>query len=186
MGKDAFDVSKAISPVALIQHFNDHRIPLVLIGAKACNVLGSSRLSGDMDWAARIVDADQIIDLMYELDYRMPLSVDSNQNVTWAEKKTVAKNYANRAKLGALNFYLRDEQGEVIDQIDFVFENPVPFAILKRDAAIVSENPRLACASVDHLIQMKEKRIAEGKGKDTDHTDIQFLQKVKSKKKGGK
>lgn len=182
MGKTAFSLVTPVSPVALIQHFNEHRVPLVLIGAKACNVLGSSRLSGDMDWAARIVDADKIIELMYELGYRLPVSVDSRKNVHWAETVAAAKNYANRARLGALNFYLRDEQGEAVDQIDFVFENPIPFAILKRDAKIVSVDPRLACASVDHLIRMKEKRISEGKGKETDMTDLAFLRGLKAKK----
>lgn len=166
---------KAIPALELVRKLNAAKIPVVLIGAKAVNILGSSRLSADMDWAARILDADRIIDLMYGIGYRLPVRILKDESVQWAKSAAQARKHASRAKLGALNFYLLDERGDAVDQIDFVFENPVPFAMLQRDARIVSKDPALASASAAHLIRMKEARIAKGDGKATDEADLAFL-----------
>lgn len=174
---------KKVSAVELVRKLERAKIPVVLIGAKAVNVLGSSRLSADMDWGARILDADKIIDLMYAQGYLIPTKVLSGDRILWAKTADHAKAHVEREKSGALNFYLVDADGQAIDQIDFVFENPIPFAVLKRDANIICKNPKLASASVDHLIAMKEKRIADGKGKMTDEVDLAFLRELKQKKK---
>lgn len=158
------------------------RIPVVLIGAQAVKALGSPRESWDLDFAARNLDIDQIIDFMYGLGLRLPVATPEGRPIQWARSAGEAKKFVEREKSGALNFFITDESDNIVDQIDFVIDNPIPFAMLMRDADILSEEPALRRASIDHLITMKEKCLAN-RDKITDQVDLAFLRQLKAKAK---
>lgn len=153
----------------------DNDIPLVLIGAQALRVYGSSRESFDLDFAARTVDADPILELLYGFGYRLPVAVSADGNqASWATSAADARAIVEMEKRGALNLYFLD-QNAPLDQIDFMFDLPMPFARLKANARLIRETPPLYCASVQDLITLKEWRLASGMGSTADQLDLEFL-----------
>lgn len=159
-------------------------IPLVLIGAQAMRVLGSSRESLDIDFAIREVDVDAVIDALYAHGYRMPISVSSDGNsVQWAKDAQAASDAIVQDKRGALNMYFLDSDGDPIDQMDFVFDNPVPFARLYKYATSIRTDPEIRSASLHHLIIMKETRIKRGDAGPNDEIDLAFLRALEISKK---
>lgn len=166
----------------VLEELHKRRIPAILIGAQAVKVLGSSRESFDVDFAARIIDVDAIIDFMYALGFRLPMAAPEIGRVRWAKSAAAAKRFVEAAKAGALNFFITDADDQIVDQVDFVVDHPIPFARLSRDAVTLATDPLLKRASVDHLIAMKEKRIAAGQGKATDEADLAFLRELKRKR----
>jgi len=138
---------------------------------------GSARETYDVDYAARAIDIDKIISIMYENGFRIATKIIRNR-VLWAKTGRVASRFVEEGKKGALNFSITDGQGKIMESIDFVIENPIPFPFLTRDAT--RGNPPVA--SIDHLIRMKTKRLKEGKGSDSDRMDLVFLKGLKKKK----
>jgi hypothetical protein len=170
----------------VLEELFKRHIQTVLIGGLAVKVHGTPRMTEDMDLAARLVDMDTIVDMMYDLGYRLPTSAvdlpDGSQKITWAEDSRIAKSYAEKNKLGACNFHMTvsPDSDDVVDQVDFIFENPVPFSRIMGQAKLISETPPIRVACVLHLIAMKERRVADGKAGPNDECDLRFLRELQT------
>jgi len=165
--------------LAIITRLASSEIPLVLIGAQALRVLGSARESLDIDFAIREVDVDPVLDILYEYGYRLPVSVSPDgSSVVWANDVQSASDAILADRRGALNMYFLDDDKDPIDQMDFVFDNPVPFARLFKAARIIRTDPEIRSASAEHLIIMKETRLANGEGGPNDEVDLAFLRSL--------
>jgi hypothetical protein len=164
----------------IIAALTEKEIPAVMIGAQAMRFHGSSRESLDIDFAVRTVDVDAILELMYPLGYRLPIAVSpGGSRAVWAPAAEEAAACIEREKRGALNLYFLDASGAPVDQVDFVYDYPVPFAMLLARSLVVRENPELRCASVGDLVLMKESRLAQGQGGPADEADLAFLKKLR-------
>lgn len=140
-------------------------------------------MTEDLDLAARLIDADRIIEAMYALGYRMPTRVSSDgRRASWAKTPTQARRHAERMKLGSFHFFLVRGK-EILDQIDFIFENPVPFARLHQEAVRIQKKPEILVACLKHLRTMKQTRIARGEAGPADETDLAFIE-AQLRKKG--
>lgn len=164
---------------ALFTALSSAGIPFILIGAQALRFYGSPRNSYDIDFAIRTVDIDSVLEHAYQAGYRLPVRVDTDgSNPVWAKNAAAAGEIINREKRGALNLFFLNNEGYPVDQIDFVYDNPVPFAKLNRNAAPVNSNPPIRCASPADLLSMKEKRLQNGQGSNSDRMDVEFLHKL--------
>jgi hypothetical protein len=168
-------------PRVLLRRLKKAGVPVVLIGGKAMMVHGSPRVSIECDFAARTTDIDRIIEVLYAAGYRVPRSAEP---LRFSATAAAARAFAERGKVGALNFYLLDK-GEIVDQVDFVFEIPVPFPRLRRRAKILESYEDLPVASLEDLETMKEKRLRAGGGGPADRADLRFIRSRKGRSRRG-
>lgn len=180
-----------IKRLDIIKRITREKIPLVLIGGQAVNFHGYPRETTDVDFATRIIDVDKIIDIMYEFGFKLPRqSGKTPKEVRWIESSSEAKNFAEKHKLGSLNFYLLSEDyEEVIDNIDFIFDNPVPFARLYSDGIPLKGDVPIKVSSIEHLILMKEKSLKKREDRirgEVDKMDVVILRELLKRKEGEK
>jgi len=162
--------------MAILADLDTAGIPLVLSGAQALRIYGSKRETSGIEFAVREIDADTIIEILYKHGYRLPVRVDEASGIIeWAAACEDAQAAVAFDKRGALNMYLSGERHAMLDRIDFVFDNPVPFAILKKRARVIREQPELRCAAACDLKAILEKRVATGNGEESDAADLEFL-----------
>lgn len=166
----------------LLEQLTFRGIPAVLIGGTALRMYHSPRVTHDIDLAVRTLDVDTIIELMYEKNYCLIKSLDS-EFLEIAEDVTQAKIWVETEKPASLSFirntadidpkHIALENVDITSQVDFLFELGIPLMkLLKRSKTVVLGNISFQLASIEDLIVLKEQRADRST---TDDEDIRYL-----------
>lgn len=170
----------------LLKLIIEHDIDFVVVGGVALRLYNSPRVTHDIDIAARTLDLDKIIALMYENSYYLITRVKAD-TITIALTAAKAQQWVEQTRSGSISFVsLQSEpqQPEVhmqaIDlssQVDILFELGIPIMRLKENARLIQlQDISFRVASIDDLITLKEQRSDKSW---TDEQDIRYLKSLK-------
>ncbi|TFG61976.1 MAG: hypothetical protein E4H36_09070, partial [Spirochaetales bacterium] len=87
----------------LLKAFFEKDIPFVVIGGVAMRIYNSPRVTYDIDIAARILDSDAIVDLLYGRDYFIIEEV-TDKDVRIPISPQAALEWVEKTRTGALSF----------------------------------------------------------------------------------
>ena len=163
----------------------ENGIDFVVIGGVALRLYNSPRTTHDIDIAARTLDIDTIISLMYRNSYYLVTSVDED-SVSIALTAEKATHWPEQTKSGSISFVLLHtvpdrncvpmKHIDVSSQVDVLFELGVPIMRLKENAQVVTlQDFSFRVASIEDLIRLKEQRSDRTQ---TDEEDIRFLKSL--------
>jgi hypothetical protein len=150
-------------------------IPFVLIGGAALTAYGSTRVSLDTDLAIKSIDVDRVVDLAYRVGLQLVVGVDHEQHPRMATAPDLALAFIGRSRQGFMKFLSRELE------LDFVYDNPVPFMRLYAMSLEVSlEGTTVRLASLEHLKVMKVLSISARSDEEKiamDRLDLQFIER---------
>ncbi len=160
-------------------------IEFVVIGGTALRLYNSPRVTHDIDLAVRSLDVDRVVDVMYQLGYRLITAV-ADASVSVCSTPADARNWIERERPGSVSFIafagettseIPIDDIDVASQVDFLFELTIPTMNLRKNARRI-ELPDLSflVASVDDLIRLKEARSDRSAA---DEDDLRFLRALK-------
>ena len=170
----------------LLKLLVENNIEFVVIGGVALRLYNSPRVTHDIDIAARTLDLDNIIALMYSRSYYLVTGVQE-ENVFIALNSKEAGQWVEQTKAGSISFvllYKTPDQRKVpmgnIDtssQVDILFELGIPIMRLKEHARIIQlQDVSFPVASIEDLITLKEQRTDKSPA---DEDDIRYLNSIK-------
>ncbi|MBL7197366.1 MAG: hypothetical protein ISS47_04655 [Candidatus Omnitrophica bacterium] len=157
----------------ILREFQRQKVKYVLVGGIAVNLLGSLRNTADLDILVDMTDNNlrKVVTILKKRGYKVKQPVDP---MGIADKKT-RKNWINKKRMKAFNFYKENE----LKEVDIIIESPVSFEEAKKSAIhIKSDDIALPVISIDNLIKMKRNT-----GRKLDKMDIEDLKKIKKLKK---
>jgi hypothetical protein len=151
-------------------------VPFILIGGAALAAYGSTRVSLDTDIAIKTLDVDKVVRLSYRSGLIMVVGVDAEQHPLAADTVEEALGFLKNSRQGFMKFLSRELE------LDFVFDNPVPFMRLHSMGREVElEGVKVRLASLDHLRIMKELSVRTRDDDDkvkTDRMDLEFIDRM--------
>lgn len=170
----------------ILKLFIEHNIEFVVVGGVALRLYNSPRVTHDIDIAAKTLDLDKIIPLMYKNSYYLITKLKED-SITVALNGKHAEQWVERTKSGSISFvslYSVPQHSEVqlksvdiASQIDILFELGIPIMRLKENSRIIElQDISFRVASVDDLITLKEQRSDKSW---TDEEDIRYLKSLK-------
>jgi len=172
----------------LLRLFIKHNIDFVVVGGVALRLYNSPRVTHDIDIAARTLDLDKIMALMYENSYYLITQVKEDA-LAVALNVEPAEQWIEQTKSGSISFvalHSVPQQPEVqmytvdiASQVDVLFELGIPIMRLKENSRIIElQDLSFRVASIDDLITLKEQRSDKSW---TDEQDIHYLKNLKEK-----
>src|SRR6056297_3408101 len=87
----------------ILKLFIEHNIDFVVVGGVALRLYNSPRVTHDIDIAARTLDLDKIIALMYENSYYLITRVKAD-TITIALTAAKAQQWVEQTKSGSISF----------------------------------------------------------------------------------
>lgn len=170
----------------LLELLVENHIDFVVVGGVAMRLYNSPRVTHDIDIAARTLDLDKIIPLMYRNSYYLITGMHEDA-VSIAVTANDAERWLERTKAGSISFVMLSivpehnrvsmDYIDVSSQVDVLFELGIPIMRLKEHARIISLGGlSFRVASIEHLITLKEQRSDKSF---TDEEDIRFLKNLK-------
>jgi predicted nucleotidyltransferase len=155
----------------LIKLLSDARVDYVVVGGLAVALHGYRRLTMDVDIVAAMdaANLERLIGCAKAAGLRPVIPVDID---ALAKPELIAQWHREK---GMLAFGLRSPDA-MAAIMDVMVAPVVPFAELKRDAAVIDVGMlKVPIASIDHLIAMKT-----GTGRSKDAVDIEELRKIQA------
>jgi len=170
----------------LLKLIIEHDIDFVVVGGVALRLYNSPRVTHDIDIAARTLDLDKIIALMYESSYYLITRVKAD-TITIALTAAKAQQWVEQTKSGSISFVSLQSEPQQPDvhmqaidlssQVDILFELGIPIMRLKENARLIQlQDISFRVASIDDLITLKEQRSDKSW---TDEQDIRYLKSLK-------
>lgn len=170
----------------LLKLLVENNIEFVVIGGVALRLYNSPRVTHDIDIAARTLDLDNIIALMYSRSYYLVTGVQE-ENVFIALNSKEAGQWVEQTKAGSISFVLlyntpdqrKAPMGNIdtSSQVDILFELGIPIMRLKDHARIIQlQDVSFPVASIEDLITLKEQRTDKSPA---DEDDIRYLNSIK-------
>ena len=170
----------------LLKLIIEHDIDFVVVGGVALRLYNSPRVTHDIDIAARTLDLDKIIALMYENSYYLITRVKAD-TITIALTAAKAQQWVEQTKSGSISFVSLQSEPQQPDvhmqaidlssQVDILFELGIPIMRLKENARLIQlQDISFRVASIDDLITLKEQRSDKSW---TDEQDIRYLKSLK-------
>jgi hypothetical protein len=138
-----------------IKALNQSRLKYLIVGGLAVNLYGVHRLTRDLDLMIDISEENlnKFAEIMKKLGYASKITLEKAKNLV------------------ALCFHHTKDE---FKQIDIFLKNPIDFKkAYRRRKVIKVKNVPFSCASLQDIIQMKEKA-----GRDRDWIDIGALRKI--------
>ncbi len=170
----------------LLELLVKNHIDFVVVGGVAMRLYNSPRVTHDIDIAARTLDLDKIISLMYRNSYYLITGMHEDA-VSIALTEDDAESWLERTKAGSISFVMLSvvpqhekvpmDCIDVSSQVDVLFELGIPIMRLKEHARIINLGDlSFRVASIEDLITLKEQRSDKSF---TDEEDIRFLENLK-------
>jgi len=170
----------------LLKLIIEHDIDFVVVGGVALRLYNSPRVTHDIDIAARTLDLDKIIALMYESSHYLITRVKAD-TITIALTAAKAQQWVEQTKSGSISFVSLQSEPQQPDvhmqaidlssQVDILFELGIPIMRLKENARLIQlQDISFRVASIDDLITLKEQRSDKSW---TDEQDIRYLKSLK-------
>jgi hypothetical protein len=166
----------------------ENGIDFVVIGGVALRLYNSPRVTHDIDIAARTLDLDTIISLMYSHSYYLVTDIHE-KTVFIALNSEEAELWVEQTKAGSISFILPYntpkhptvpmENIDISSQVDVLFELGIPITRLKKHARLIQlQNVSFRVASIEDLITLKEQRSDKSP---VDEEDIRYLKSIKGR-----
>lgn len=166
----------------------ENGIDFVVIGGVALRLYNSPRVTHDIDIAARTLDLDTIISLMYSHSYYLVTDIHE-KTVLIALDSEEAERWVEQTKAGSISFILPNntpehpavpmENIDISSQVDVLFELGIPITRLKEHARLIQlQDVSFRVASIEDLITLKEQRSDKSPA---DEEDIRYLKSIKGR-----
>jgi len=170
----------------LLKLLVENGIEFVVIGGVALRLYNSPRITHDIDIAARTLDLDNIISLMYSHSYYLVTDIQE-KTVFIALSSEEAERWVEKTKSGSISFIIPYNTPEhqaipmdtinVSSQVDILFELGIPITRLKEHARVMQlQDISFRVASIEDLITLKEQRSDKSP---VDEEDIRYLKSIK-------
>jgi hypothetical protein len=160
----------------LFAELNESGGRYVVVGGVAVVLHGFARLTADLDLAVDL-DQEQVrrtISALVRLGFVPRIPVDPLSFADPVLRERWRRDHGTRV----FNLY---DPGDPLRSVDLFVDDPVPFSDLWARAEVVHlRSVTVRIASIADLVKMKERA-----GRPQDHEDIEALQAIEARKRGG-
>lgn len=157
----------------ILSKFQKAKVEYLIAGGIACNLLGGSRNTFDLDILINLTEVNlkKILSILKKEGYQSKLPV----NPLSITNSKIRKEWIKYKNLRAFNFYKPDSQEEV----DLLIASPITYEEAKKKRKIIKiYNLKIPVVSIDHLIRMKK-----AAARPIDELDIANLKEIKKSRR---